>query len=589
MSAKAILALVFPVLVLSLLVSPAVLAAEPLPPASEWISRDAAIVLEISDPHAVLDVALQPKAIAGITTLPAFQRQAATPGFMQLSLLIGHLEQRFNTDWKTGLGQLLGGGVTLAVGPGDRTLLIVDAEDGQMLRDIHEIFLTIARGEAAKRGDPAIVASAEYRGVTGWTFNGKEAHAIVGNRLLVANKAATLMAALDLRAEPGNRSLASLPAYRSAKKNLGSEAAGLALANLDVLKQVPGVRKMLAPSDNFFLSLLFAELTESLRGSSWLVMDLKVEGETLSLQAMADGKSAGPAGPAGFAWPDGPDEGALPNLSVPRRIAALSFYRDLHSFYAAKDELFPERTSGLIFFENMMGIFFSGRDLTEEVLGETTPEVRIVVARQEYDPAVGTPRVQIPAFAAIFRIRDPENFSEVAEEAWQKAVGLINFTRGQQALPGLIIDRPTHNDVKFTTAHFSGSSTAADKMNVEMRYNVRPALAMLGDHMIFSSTEALARDLIDALKKEMDGEVRPLAEVHSFVEIDGAALAAILRANRENFVRQDMVQKGNTRQEAENGNDILVTIAQYLGQAKLKVAKQNGRSRASLDLKPDLR
>ena len=33
--------------------------------------------------------------------------------------------------------------------------------------------------------------------------------------------------------------------------------------------------------------------------------------------------------------------------------------------------LFPERTSGLIFFENMMGIFFTGRDLTSEVLAET--------------------------------------------------------------------------------------------------------------------------------------------------------------------------------------------------------------------------
>ena len=40
----------------------------------------------------------------------------------------------------------------------------------------------------------------------------------------------------------------------------------------------------------------------------------------------------------------------------------------MHKFYAAKDTLFPDRTSGLIFFENMMGIFFSGRDLTDEVL-----------------------------------------------------------------------------------------------------------------------------------------------------------------------------------------------------------------------------
>ncbi len=33
----------------------------------------------------------------------------------------------------------------------------------------------------------------------------------------------------------------------------------------------------------------------------------------------------------------------------------------------------------------MMGIFFSGRNLTDEVLAETQPQVQLVVARQDYD------------------------------------------------------------------------------------------------------------------------------------------------------------------------------------------------------------
>ena len=373
---------------------------------------------------------------------------------------------------------------------------------------------------------------------------------------------------------------------------VSADAPGLALANLEVIKLLPGVQNALAPSENPLLALLFAGVTEALRESSWLSMDLNVEGETLSLEAMVDGKAADPSGAAAFAWPSEPGEGALPNLSVPRRIAGLSFYRDLHSFYAAKDELFPERTSGLIFFENMMGIFFSGRDLTEEVLGEMKPEVRVVVAEQEYDPAVGTPRVQIPAFAAIFRLQDPEAFSEVAEEAWQKAVGLINFTRGQQALPGLIIDRPIHGGTKFTLAYFSSPAEDEEekgKTELESRYNFRPALAMLGDYLVLSSTDGLARDLIDALKKEMEGNVKALAETHSLVEVDGVQLASILRANRENLVLQNMVNDGNTREQAETQNDLIVTILKYLGQAKLNVKSHNGRSQARLDLKPNLK
>ena len=186
----------------------------------------------------------------------------------------------------------------------------------------------------------------------------------------------------------------------------------------------------------------------------------------------------------------GSREGALPNLRVPRRIAAGSLYRDLHAFYAAKDNLFPERTSGLIFFENMMGIFFTGRDLTEEVLSETRPEIRFVVARQQYDPAIGTPQVQLPAMAVVFRLRHPEQAAEMTEEAWQKAVGLVNFTRGQKADPGLILDRQSYAGIRFTVGRFS-TADAKGKTELPTRFNTQPSIARLGDYLVLSSTEQI--------------------------------------------------------------------------------------------------
>jgi len=80
------------------------------------------------------------------------------------------------------------------------------------------------------------------------------------------------------------------------------------------------------------------DLLESLRTSSWLSLALRVEGETLTVRSKVDGEAAGDSGIAAFARAPESDEGTLPNLSVPRRIAGISFYRDLHGFYAAKDE-----------------------------------------------------------------------------------------------------------------------------------------------------------------------------------------------------------------------------------------------------------
>ena len=78
----------------------------------------------------------------------------------------------------------------------------------EMLGKLQEVWLNIARSEAAKRGAPDAVKSAEYRGVTGWTSGGDDAHCIVGNRLLLSNKPAALKDMLDLRAGSGGRAIA---------------------------------------------------------------------------------------------------------------------------------------------------------------------------------------------------------------------------------------------------------------------------------------------------------------------------------------------------------------------------------------------
>ncbi|MFH1265531.1 MAG: hypothetical protein ABIK89_07355, partial [Planctomycetota bacterium] len=534
-----------------LLWRPAV-AAEPLAPATEWLPQNALIVLEVSKPGALLDLALDAKTVEAVTSLPPYQQAASQPGFQQFMGVVEFLEFKLKTDWKTALRKLTGGGITLAVVPGNAVLLIVDSDDAKLLNELHETILGFARSDAQNKGQPNRVASADYRGVTGWTFNGDEAHAIIGNRLVAASKPDAIKALLDRNAEPDGQSLASLPAYQAAKKAAGPEAVATAYVNLATLKQAPGVMKVLTSEQNPLAGLLFAGMTEAVVESNWLSLGLSIEGDTLKLAAAVDGQVADPSGAAAFALPSEPGQGAMPNFTVPRMIAGLSFYRDLHGFYAAKDDLFPERTSGLIFFENMMGIFFTGRDLAEEVLSETKPEIRVVVAEQEYDPAVGAPQLQIPAFAMILRLHNPEKFSIVVEEAWQKALGLINFTSGQQALPGLIIDKRTQGDTKFSVASYS--TTGLDESQKRhTRHNFSPSLAMLEDYLIISSAEALTRNLIDAIKKEVADAVKPLAEVHSLAEVDVRQLAGILGANREGMVRNNMVEEGKTKEEAEAG------------------------------------
>jgi len=564
------------------------MAAQSLPPANQWIPQNAVISLELTKPKALLELLLGEKVTAAITALPLYQKQASTPKFKEFLNLINFLEITLDTDWRTGLAKMTGGGITLAVCPEDTVLMIIDAEDEDMLQKFHEILLNMARSEAEKQEQPNRVESTQYEDVTAWTFNGKEAHAIIGKRLVFANRPEGLKAVLELRAKAASENLTSKAAYQAARRAAGPDSVATVFADLLILKNIPDIAGLLEQSSgNPLAALTLAGIVEAVRDSSWLALGLDCGESKLILRASVDGKTAASTSPVAFAMPGKSGEGTLTNLSVPRRIAALSLYRDLHGFYAAKDDLFPERTSGLIFFENMMGIFFSGRDLTNEVLIETKPEIRLVVAEQEYDLAIGTPQVKFPAFALILRLRHPEQFNEVAEEAWQKAVGLINFTRGQQAMPGLIIDRPFQGKTKYTVAYFS-TSGIEDKTNLDSRFNVRPALAMPGEYLVLSSTDGLARDLIDALNREMKDTVKPSAGTHSLVEIEGGQLASILEANRKTLIQQNMVNKGNTQEQAEAGIDMLISLVKLLNSAKLSVGVQEGLTRAQLEMKLNL-
>ncbi|MBN2271559.1 MAG: hypothetical protein JXN61_13155, partial [Sedimentisphaerales bacterium] len=322
-----------------------------LPPATEWIPKNAVISLELSKPKALLEMLTGKEATTAVTALPAYKSLMASPKSQELLNMIGFVESALGADWRTALAKLTGGGVTIAICPEDIFLLIIDTEEEEFLAKTHELFLNIARND----GRGGELTSIE--GVTAWTFNGKEAHTIIGERYISASSVEGLKKVLELRDKGPGEKLTSKASYQAARQAAGPDSVAAAFADLSLLKYVPEISALLEKSGgNPLAALTFAGIVEALRDSTWLGLGLDVEESAIVLRASVDGKAANPTSSAGFALPKKAGQGALPNLTVPRRLAAISLYRDLHEFYAAKDDLFPERTSGLIFFENMMGI-----------------------------------------------------------------------------------------------------------------------------------------------------------------------------------------------------------------------------------------
>ena len=108
---------------------------------------------------------------------------------------------------------------------------------------------------------------------------------------------------------------------------------------------------------------------------------------------------------------------------------------------------------------------------------------------------------------------------------------------------------------------------------------------MPGEYLILSSTDGLARDLIDALSRETEQTVKPFAEIHSLVEMDVGQLASILQTNRETLVRGSMVKKGSTQEQSETEIDMIITAVKFVDSVKLSIGTHEGLTQARLEMK----
>ncbi len=95
------------------------IAAEAPPPATTWISDNAALVLEITKPTIIIDKLFDDRIVAAVTSHPAYKDQMARKELREAVKAVKLLETKYDTDFHGLLNKLLGGGITIAIGPGE--------------------------------------------------------------------------------------------------------------------------------------------------------------------------------------------------------------------------------------------------------------------------------------------------------------------------------------------------------------------------------------------------------------------------------------------------------------------------------------
>jgi hypothetical protein len=565
-------------------------------PAGRWIAADAAIYVEVSRPNLLIDTAMRPQVQGALRVLPPVQRYLESAPYRTLRTVADLVAEKLGTTLEEGLKRLTAGGITLAVegaatqGGPPRVLLIVTPDEAEFGGRAVEALVALARQDAANKGNPDPVKSAEYRDVRGYSL-GKTVLALVEGSLVFAERSETIKTVVD-RARDGMKEPGAIvddADWKARRARVRPDTLAWGFARLEKLRALDPKRFQLAEKSPAQAMFLFGSWLEALRTAPWIEAALSARDERLAASVSLPAPTGGYRAPLQGFVPSR-DAGAPALVSPPGTIANLSLWRDLSAIWEARSELFtPEVQQGLTKLDGFAGQFFGGRDFGSGVLGALGPRWRLVVAHQDYEALSPRPDLKLPGIAVIAELNpDDEEFSERLKVAFQSFVGLVNLNTGQKGQPPLELGSETFEGTTISTARYMVPKAEAGdgakepvKTAVHPRYNATPSIAQVGNHFILSSSVGLTRALIAAMKHPgARADTAPTLAV----EADGPALARLVTLNRQRLIMQNMLDKGHDEAAAEAEVDGLGRLLKSLDKARLTVEDRPETLRFDLGL-----
>ncbi len=554
---------------------------------AKLVPQDAVLYVELSRPSEILDRFVTPDMLDRLDSVPQIRQFKQSDQFTQLRGVVTYLETKLGTDWRSALRELTAGGVALAVQPGPPTnaLLVVRARDAQVLERTHKALVDLIEADAKQKGNPSPVKSREYKGVTAWSLGPNEFHAILGDTLVFCSHQDGMKKVLEMRAGEGSAALTELAGWREAHDRVPAGSAGWAFVRLDAVRQAGAAGPLYAEkSDNPAAALFLGGLPHLLARAPYAVAVATLDDQHLGVRLELPKSDAWPEAYHGFYASEPGHEAALP-LHPARTIASLSFYRDIKAIWDVRDQLVtPQVLPRFTELEANVGkILFGGREFGD-VLGEFEPRFRIVAATQDYSRAKNVPEIKVPAFALVLELKHPEEFATELVISYNSIIGLANLGLGQQNQPRLIVTSEQHKGFTIQGARFfdraAGQSAEAAS---HIRYNFSPACSAAGRYFVIGSTIDVVKDVLDALG---DVHAPPQTTPDNVVlEIDGAAALQALAQNHEPLVRQNMLQEGHTREQAEQQINTLLALARLFNAGEVRWTAAPGNMHVDLSIK----
>lgn len=538
--------------------------------AAEILPASTVGYLEISDPKQLIGVILDHPLRKRVEDLAEYKKALDSKEGQQLRTGIVFAEFQLGMELRPALEKLTGGGIYLAGDPKSNGIaLLVKSSDAALLEKLLDTALKLARDAAANQGGGDPIKSVEYRGVKAYQA-GEARFAIIGSWLVATNKDELGKQMFDNYLD-GGASLAADAQFQAARKNISGKPTAWGYLSLAPLRNA-GVAKELykEKSDNPALEVLFGGLLSNLKQTPFATVSLYVETEQVRLVAQTPHDPSWVAKPREFYFGPG-NKGAAPEPLTPKQtILSIGTYRDFAGLWLSKSDLFDENViAGFAQADNTLSTLLQGRDFGRDILGAFRPEMQLVVARQDYKGLeTPEPDIKLPAGALIVQFKEAEKMQPQLKLLFKSLVGFINVASAQQGQPPLDFNDEKHGDGSMVVTKYLADKSTDGKIN----YNLSPTIGFVKDRFIISSTSNLAGELIDlaaAAKPTAVAENQPRDNTRATISV--APLRAVLEDNRKHLVAQNQLEKGHSKEAAENEIGGLLAILSAVKDATLRL------------------
>jgi len=147
-----------------------------------------------------------------------------------------------------------------------------------------------------------------------------------------------------------------------------------------------------------------------------------------------------------------------------------------------------------------------GLELVTPLLAEIEPQIQVVAARQTFPGVRAVPETKLPAVAMVFRPRDPNQAKRLLMSAYLLAMQSANDSARKAGRPRLTMESKRLGDGFYAASMFRLPRDPSPEIVGLADYNLSPAIAVVGERMILSSSRELVIELLELASAE-EGEL----------------------------------------------------------------------------------